>query len=391
MKRSNYAIAAIILIAGLFFSTQSSASEKLYYAGIAYMGNESAKDVLYKYSSRLIEDEDRFLQQTLINRLRDINNESFEIVFDEFVDYKKSDALTLAIAIEYENVSTEKIGSDYKADIDLRVNILIFDHREMKVVSTYPIAVQLRDAFRSKPSEEELKKTVGELYFDNKLKVNIFDEVVRRLSSLDLKHNYSNTIKVSKVTITDQSKSNIPNIASSGDEENYEVFLAQMFSAYLSKNQNVSVLPYTKGHAIGKRMTGRLANGDAFNLAIPEETYSIELDLFKLKKANLTSNEYKSVWGYASYFRVRLLIPGYDEALMDAKFRGLVKKSILLSSPHTVEDWSIYKESMYRLFDGLTKNISKRDKTWLANVTATKNINKQLKTLNEKILSCKLG
>ncbi len=73
---------------------------------------------------------------------------------------------------------------------------------------------------------------------------------------------------------------------------------------------------------------------------------------------------------------------------MDAKFRGLVQKEIIKSSSHTVNDWSIYKESIYIFFDNLTKNISERDSDWLTSVTATKNIKDQLEKFNEKIVSC---
>lgn len=390
MKQTNYVIAAIILMAGLLFSSQSSASVKLYYAGIAYMGNYSAKDTLYKYSSRLIEDDERLMQQALNERLNSVDNSSFEIIIGgQPVNYTQNDALTMAFAIEYENVSIEKIGEVYKTDIDLRANILIFDYKEMRVVSSYPIAVQLRDASKDKPSDSYLKGVVRELYISNEFKINIFDEFVKRLSSLDLKTSYPEKIKVSKVKIAEDAKSSIPGINDKYAEEGYEAFLAQMFSTYLSKNQNVSVLPYTKGHAIGNKMALQIANGDAFSLEIPKETYSIEIDLRKLKKAKIAENEYKSVWGYAGYFGVRLLEQGEGEVLMDAKFRGLVKKSLLSTTSHTVDDWSIYKESMYRLFDDLTSNISEQDGDWLASVTATKNIADQLYEFNNTISSCR--
>ena len=150
----------------------------------------------------------------------------------------------------------------------------------------------------------------------------------------------------------------------------------------------MSVLPYTEGEVIGATMKTVMSNGKKYSLKIPDETYSIELDLLKLKKAKLGENKYKSVWGYANYFNVKLLIPDVDKVLMDAKFRGLVQKEIIKSSPHTVNDWSIYKESIYIFFDNITKNISERDSDWLASVTATKNIKEQLEKFNEKIISC---
>ena len=377
------------MLAGILFSTQSVATVKLYYAGIAYMGNYSAKETLYKYSSRLIDEDERKFQKALNVRLKSVENESFKLLIDDqTADYNQDDALTMAFALEYENVSIEKIDDIYKLDIDLRANILIFDYNEMKIISSYPIAIQLRDVAEKQPTDDDLKEIVQQLYLSNKYQINIFDEFVKRLSSLELKNSYANTIKVSKVKISSESKSNIPGIEEPMAEDNYKTFVAQMFSTYLSKNQNVSVLPYTTGHAIGKKMVVKLSNGDGFSLEIPDATFAIELELIKLKKAQLGENSYKSIWGYASYFDVKLVIPGVDRTLVNAKFRGLVKKTISNTSAHSVDDWSIYKESMYRLFDDLTVNISEPDNAWLASVTATDDISGQLKIFDSKIQSC---
>jgi hypothetical protein len=379
----------VLMLACIFFSAQSVAAVKLYYAGIAYMGNYSAKETLYKYSSRLIDEDERKFQKALNVRLKSVENESFSLLIDgQTADYNQDDALTMAFALEYENVSIEKIGDIYKLDIDLRANILVFDYNEMKIISSYPIAIQLRDVAEKQPTDDDLKDIVEQLYLSNKYQINIFDEFVKRLSSLELKNSYANTIQVSKVKISSESKSNIPGIEEPFEEGNYKTFIAQMFSTYLSKNQNVSVLPYITGHAIGKKMAVKLSNGDGFSLEIPDATFAIELELIKLQKAQLGENDYKSIWGYASYFDVKLVIPGVDRTLVNAKFRGLVKKTISNTSAHSVDDWSIYKESIYRLFDDLTVNISEPDNAWLASVTATDGIAGQLEKFDSKIQSC---
>jgi hypothetical protein len=394
MNKINFIFVTIVLVSGFLFSGQSVASEKLYYAGIGYMGSFEARNSLYKYSADLFEHKDRIVEDSLLKRLNAIENKNIEISTDELVDHDKEVALTLAFALENESVSTERIGDAYKVYIDIRANILVFDHNEMKVVALYPIAIQLRDKRETLPSDAELKAIIRELYISNRYGINIFDEVEKRLSSLELKPSYSETIKVSKVSISGNSQSEIPDLASNkGDEgknleDHYKAFLAQVFTTYLSKNQNVSVLPYTEGEVIGATMKTVMSNGKKYSLKIPDETYSIELELLKLKKAKLGENKYKSVWGYANYFNVKLLIPDVDKVLMDAKFRGLVQKEIIKSSTHTVNDWPIYKESVYILFDNLTKNISERDSDWLASVTATKNIEEQLEKFNEKIISC---
>ena len=181
----------------------------------------------------------------------------------------------------------------------------------------------------------------------------------------------------------------MPKADNANEKRNYEVLLAQSFSSFLTQNQNVSVLPYTKGHAIGNKMALQIANGDVYNLKIPEETYAIDITLRKFAKNNLGANDYKSVWGYASYFAFKVSIPGENDNILNAKFRGLVTKSILKDASHAVYDWAIFGESINKLFDEFTQHISAPDEDWLKSVTVTKNIESQLNKFNKVIESCR--
>jgi len=371
----------------LFSAIVHAEPSKLHFAGMAFMGQFAGKDTLYPYTARLMLDDEVKIQKALRQRISNVKNNSFEIVLDTPMDLKKESALTLALALEYENIGFEQIDNNFKIDIDLRANILIFDFQELMVVASYPVSVELRDLSDHKPSGQELLDKVRSIYL-NDGEINIFNEFVKRLNSLNFKPHFNNTIKVRNVTIEDEALPILPQRGDDKAKTSYEVLLAQTFSSYLTKNQNVSVLPYTKGHAIGNKMALQVANGDVYNLKIPDETYAIDITLRKFSKANMGSNKYKSVWGYASYFGIKVFIPGEDDSLLDAKFRGMVTKSILKDSSHAVYDWAIYSESMNKLFDELTLHISQPDEDWLKKVTVTKNIVAQLDKFNEIIKSC---
>lgn len=387
MKKTTKGIHLFILLLAFAYAGGAQAKMKLYYAGIAYMGQYTGKDLLYPYTARLMRDQERQLQDALRTRLQNVKNNSFDLVIGaQPVDYKKDDAMTMAFALEYENISLEQIKDSYKVDIDLRANVLIYNFKDMIVVSSYPVAIQLRDLSDHKPSGEELLQKIRALYVEDG-SINIFDEFSKRLARVDLKPHYNNTIKVRKVTIESPAETELPR--ANKTSRDYSVLLAQMFSSYLSKNQNVSVLPYTKGHAIGNKMALQIANGDVYNLKIPNETYAIDLTLRKFSKANLGNNKYKSVWGYASYFAFQVSIPDEDDKFVDAKFRGLVTKSILRDSSHAIYEWALYSESMNKLFDEFTQHISEPDPEWLSNVTATKNVVAQLDKFNDIIKSCR--
>ena len=377
-----------ILLVSLYCSSVFADQSKLHFAGMAFMGRFDGKDTLYPYTARLMADEEANLQKALTQRIGSVKNDTFEIVMGAPVDYKKDNALTLAFALEYENIGFEEIGGNYKIDIDLRANILIFDFQELMVVASYPVAVQLRDFSDHKPSGNELLSKVRSLYLGGAT-LNIFNEFANRLATLKFKSHFNNTLRVRQVSIEDAALPVLPKRNNAKEKQEYETLLAQTFSSYLTKNQNVSVLPYTKGHAIGNKMALQIANGDVYNLKIPQETYAIDIVLRKFSKTNIGSNKYKSVWGYASYFAFQVSIPGENERFVDAKFRGLVTKSILKDESHAVYDWAIYSESMNKLFDELTQHISHPDEDWLKNVTATKNIVAQLNKFNDIIKSCR--
>jgi len=377
----------VIILLLVFNASADADQSKLHFAGMAFMGQFSGTDTLYPYTSRLFhEDEVRF-QKMLRQQLATVKNDTFEIVLDAPTDYKKESALTLAFALEYENIGFEQIDDKFKIDIDLRANILVFDFRELVVVASYPVAVELRDLSDHQPSGSELMEKIRALYLGDG-NLNIYKEFAKRLSILKFKTHFNNTIKVRSVTIEDEALTVIPKGESSQSKQSYEVLLAQTFSSYLTKNQNISVLPFTKGHAIGNKMALQVANGDVYNLKIPDETYAIDITLRKFSKANMGNNKYKSVWGYASYFAFKLSIPGEDKYFMDAKFRGMVTKSILKDSSHAVYDWAIYSESMNKFFDEFTQQISKPEQEWLKEVTVTKNVVAQLEKFNEIVKSC---
>jgi len=372
----------------LFHTTLAFAQPtRLHFAGMGFMGQFSGKNTLYPYTARIMVDDEQKLQKSLWQRVKAVKNPSFQIDMDSLGDYKKGDALTLAFALEYENIGFEQIGDNYKIDIDLRANILIFDFKELQVVASYPVAIQLRDLSDHQPSGEELLQKIRGLYLNEK-GLNIFAEFSDRLSTLKFKPHFNNTLKVRNVTIEKAALPVIPKKSETRKKIEYEVQLAQTFSSFLTKNQNVSVLPYSKGHAIGNKMALQIANGDVYNLKIPDETYAIDITLRKFSKTNIGGNDYKSVWGYASYFAFKVSIPGEDKNFVDAKFRGLVTKSILKDTSHAVYDWAIYSESINKLFDEFTQHISQPDQDWLKGVTATKNIVAQMDKFNEIIKSC---
>ena len=382
----------------VIFSSAHAYEESVYYAGISYIGDHSKAKNNFPFSSEIIDQKlssgQLYLEPILLKKLRTVDRkDGLKIILDE--NSETTDALTMSFALEYESVTSEKIGDYYKTLIDIRANILIFDFSELMLISSYPVSIQLRDVSELKPSKSVLSEMVRALYTSNKYKINIFDEFVKRLSTIPIKRGFNNSIKVKKIIIEEKAKKIFPDINVSDPKQYLESLIAHSFSSSLSKNQNVPVLPYIEGEAVGRKMRLKIADGEAFNLEIPEETFSVIIYLRGFKQKILTENSIKSVKGYASYHRIvlKINVPGEedsdDDIKADTKYVKVLRKTILKNENHTVDDWALYQESIQIFLDEFTKNISNLNEGWIEETAMVKTAKKDLVTFNQKIELCR--
>lgn len=363
---------------------------RFYYAGFSFVGNHADNLRQYPFSTALAEEvgEDGLpiLEQALVRRIRQFQRPDLTLVLGELGDYRADSALSLAFAVDWENVAVEKIGDIYKVVIDLHAQLLLFDYSSMKIVGSYPVAIQIRDAVDKEPEDVRLKSMIRALFLGNEYGANIFDEFIGKLSKIPVAETSDRYIRVTDVVLEDKAVSAMPS-QTYEDQEMFRTLTAQSFGKFLSENQGVALLPYTKGEAIGSKMALRFQNGDVFNLEIPSPDYAIHLTVRGFKKVLAGKNHAKASWIYGSFVRIRVEQPDFGNVYLDIPFKHVVIKDV----PHSqtqVDDWSAFQESLFSFFDQFTSQISSPSGSWLKKATSEKSAKAQLAAFCQVIERC---
>ena len=334
---------------------------RIFYAGFAFISDYENIGQNFKHSFRLSRERESgsglpVLENALRSRMSHVKTGNMSVVVSELGQMNKGEGLAMAFALDNETVSIEKIRENYKLVIDLGAQILFFDFDGMKVIGAYPIAIQFIDILTHRPSDKEISQRIRDLYLSRRHNLNIFDEFKKRLATIFIKPKFSSSIGVSKVWVEERAYPFLPP-GYRKNSDSLNTFLAQHFSKYLSSNQSVSILPYSKGHAIGKKMAARFSDGRVYMLKIPEADYEIELTLRGFKKKRHDQTTIGSSWLYGAYIRLKIWEPLLPKVYMDKELVYAVTK-IVPATQTMVSDWPAYQEALFSLFDSFTKEVS---------------------------------
>ena len=381
-------LAALILLLIPLCSAKASPLS-VYYAGFAFAGDNANVKTSFPLTSKLLEEHDPsgrpMIEAALTSRMTSVINPSLSLLMGKLGNYKSGDAVSLAFAVDWENVTTEKLGDKTKVVVDIHAEILVFDFAEMKVIGAFPLGVQIRDVQDSDVSEAHKLALVHDIYYGTGPS-NIFDRFVDRLNTLVIKPAYGNRIGVVSVDIEDKARATLAEANTTADP--FVSFTALAFSKFLSTNQGVAVLPYSKGQAIGGKMSAVFANGEVYQLAIPEPDYAVHLTVRGFKKVKLDQTAAETAWAYGSYIHVRIDQPELAKTYLDTDFKFAPVKKV--PTGEVVEkDWPAYQESLLSLLDQLTKQVSMQDKAWTAQWATGDQATDQLEAVSKILARCR--
>lgn len=335
----------------------------LHYAGFAFGGQAQDADHAFPVSYALSKETEGPGAHRLDRELgRRLKGQSFPgISIDEGLGNSKTgDSLAIAFVLNWENVAQERIGNDFKLTVDLRAEALVFDFEKMKVIAAYPFGFQTRDVSATPPTPAKIQGMVRGMYLSGDR--GIFDLFIKALTTSHIKRSYGAYAQVVDVNLEDKA---VDTLASFGaDQGQLKSLIADTFNADLSQNAAIPVLPYTKGQAIGGKMSARFSNGEVFNLALPEPDYRIRLTVRGFKKVEIGSTASETAFAYASFFHVAVIQPLRGSPYLDGDFKFAAAKTVP-KAVITIDDWAAYQESMLSLLDGLTKQFASPDSRWI--------------------------
>jgi hypothetical protein len=376
-------LSAGFLVAAFSMPAQATT---LQFAGFSFISDHAEIESRYPNTSALLKEAPRLLDKKLLEQLNEVRRDDLEIVTSKLANLRQGEGLALTLALDDEVVSIEEIGDLHKIVVRLNAQGLVFDFEELSVIASFPIAVEYLDVSIEPPSNDYLRGLVRKLYLGG-LEVNLIDEFAASLEAVSIRERFGTRIGVEQVIIGEKATRHLPEYLRESPRA-ARVMVAQSFSKFLSKNQRVSVLPYTKGHAIGNKMSARFSDGRVYTLEIPEPDYSVDLDLRGLKKVEFDKRSSGTSWIYGAYLGIKVYESLTQKVFAELSLKNGVTK-LVPASQTSVDDWAAFQESLQSLMEETTQQIDDPERSWAKSHTADKSAVKHLKNLQSVMEACR--
>ena len=332
---------------------------ELQFAGFAFRGDHAHITQNYPrvfaIAQEMGEGHQPVIDRALAEKIKAMHLKKGKIVSQELAMLSDG-SLTLACCLDTELVSVEQHDDGYKLVIDLGAQALLFDYDSMSVVASFPIMVELIDYLSTAPDESIIIDRIKALLLTDKYGVNLLDDFVAVMKEVEIKKHYGGTIKVTDVIVEDKARQYLP-AHFKQDESVFQNFVAQNFGKFLSMNQGVSILPYTKGSDIGGKMAIRCSDAKVFELSIPEPQFSVELTVRGFKKVCTDQKASGSCWVYGSFMNIKVEQPVLGKIYLDESLKHGVSKTVP-TTQKTIQDWPSFQNSMVALLNATTNEFA---------------------------------
>lgn len=358
-RRSGLQGAALAVGLILTIPTIADGRQPVYYAGLAYLGDFQYVDANYPIT-RALNNEDGALDVALAGALRAVEPEHLELR-DTLADLDRTDTVVLAIAVDRERISRElfdfRHGLRTKLIVELSLQVLFYDLAAGTLVDNVPVSAAINHVLddRNVNIDAEALELARTLYFGDVQTAGLLAQAAERIGQVRPAAADGLRFKLESMGLSERLQPLLPGHRT---EDQVRQGLGQWFSARLAEHTGVSVIPFTRGYAIGNQLPGRFANGEAFNLTLPEPDYAIHVD-FK----NLVKQDTGDKLIYGAQARFRLEEPFTQTVSIDGDYRTGIYK-IASESRIEEDDWSAYEDAAESLLDDLVEQLKTPKRSW---------------------------
>ena len=218
--------------------------------------------------------------------------------------------------------------------------------------------------------------------------INAFSKVEEILNNFELKEKYKFRIGVTKVKFEEKSLEFVPDNFKSNLGYLENIF-AQLFSSRLSLHNEIALVPYTEGMAIGAKMKQQFVNSDVvYDIELPKPDYNIEIKIRGFKKVLAKKSDVNNIYFWASFINLKIFQPELNKIYLEDNLKNVIKKSIP-SQIKDINDWYKFYITTYELFDEFSLNIDQKDDKWIEKTNDKPQFSENMKSL--KLLMNKLN
>jgi hypothetical protein len=349
------------LLAGILSAppSVSQSRDPVYFAGLAYLGDYQYVDGNYPHTRAL--DAEGALSRAIASAVREREPAHLELRHD-LADLDRTETVVFAIAVDRERVSREvfefRRGVQTKLIVELSLQLLFYDLARGTLVHNLPMSAAVNHAIDGRPKDvsDEARTFFRELYLGGETTQGLINRVVEHVDTLRLRAAEGLRFRLETLDLSDEVIQALPATLS---REQLRQGVGQWFSARLADESGVSVIPFTRGYAMGNQLPGRFANGEAFNLRLPAPDYAMHVTLQGLTR--FRQGDDKLVFGAAAHFELEE--PFTQTVMIDGDFRKGIYK---LASDMRVQedDWSAYQDVIESLLDDLVTQLRSPNRDW---------------------------
>lgn len=379
-------VIAALAVVPAAYATQDT----VYFAGIAFTGDASDTSHEFPHLSRLLDGAAAAQVNAGIRRQIDSHPGPTHISFDQLGSIKDaSNATALALAVDRETASVERVGGLYKIRLEISAQVLFFDFKEKQVLGGLPLVLDYVDVKTSAPTDADIDAGFRGMALDTTSPGGLSAQFAAALARAQVPSAATRHLRVTSVTLADKGKEYLHQYAPSTNDDAFRSQVAQEFGKYLSSNQKLAILPYRSNRAIGSNMAARFVEGDAYDLKIPEADYEISIDVAGFKKLQQAGDSVKTVYIYGSFVDITVREPLSGKVYFQQRIKQGATKEVPITQT-SVDDWAASYESLLLLFNNLTQAISSPGNAWTKSALPDgAEAKAQLSSLAELIKSCR--
>ena len=316
----------------------------LFYAGFAYAGNAGDIAKNYPVASQLdhCESPDSSFFQKQARQFFKGKADKFTAVTLDFGLVRPGDTpLVLALALTDEKVLQEELGDFHKLVIQLGFELLVLDFREMTVVSSCPIGIELIDAKKTAYTDSDLVERMRTMVEGNDSQ--LLATIAAKAQRVAVGGKNQSTIQIAAVSVGEKALPFLPRLLQ--EKPNlYAKGVAQQLGSLLSSQAGLAMLPYAKD-ALNSKMACRFADGQAVQFTIPAPTFAIDVDVKGFKKVPKEKTDAEQLWIYGAFLDLKVYEPETKTIFYSAPAKYGVSK-IVPASQKNVDEFPVVSEAL---------------------------------------------
>jgi len=383
-------ILASLLLAGVPCISWAQTTPTAYFAGVAFTGNHSDIATEFPHLSRVIDAATNHRISTQIREQWQTKPHPINLLFGQLGDTQDAERSTaLALAIDRETTSIERIGNVYKVRLEISMQLLFFDFKEKQVLGGFPVILDYIDATPTSPTDEQIQSDFEGMVLGTKGQHSLAGEFVGALTHISIPNPSTRHLRVTSVVLEPKAIAYLQKYKPAADPEIIRRQIAQEFGKYLAANQHLSILPFASNQALGKNMAASFANGDSFNLTIPDADYDISLDVAGFKKIEVGRTNTSVGYLYGAFVDLTVKEPLSGKIYFSQRIKQGASENVPVTEAD-MDDWTASYDTLRLLFNNFTLALSDPEGKWVGSALPPgSNSRAQLSSLSELVKSCR--